>query len=183
MPGARSPAGPHPTQTRSGAPLCGARNSAAASYPQRRRLIHRTTRARARRAAGKPGRLGAQPTLSARASALARARSAARCGLMLMRRRLRAAAADCAHVGRTGDRRGRGESASGDQPQGERRENKGRGVERKGGTGADRADVPAFGDLRDSRWAGVRTCFQLPAVLTTPANRASPSEVPAARPG
>jgi hypothetical protein len=34
-----------------------------------------------------------------------------------------------------------------------------------------------FGDLRDSRWAGVRTCFQLPAVLTTPANPASPSEV------
>jgi len=32
--------------------------------------------------------------------------------------------------------------------------------------------APAFGDLRDSRWAGVRTSFQLPAVLTTPANRA-----------
>ena len=31
----------------------------------------------------------------------------------------------------------------------------------------------APGDLRDSRWAGVRTGFQLPAVLTTPANRAS----------
>jgi hypothetical protein len=30
--------------------------------------------------------------------------------------------------------------------------------------------------------AGVRTCFHLPAVLTTPANRASPSEVPAAPP-
>jgi hypothetical protein len=36
--------------------------------------------------------------------------------------------------------------------------------------------------VRDSRWAGVRTCFQLPAVLTTLANRASPSEVPAAPP-
>ena len=41
---------------------------------------------------------------------------------------------------------------------------------------------PCAGDLRDSRRAGVRTCFQLPAVLTTPANRASPSEVPAAPP-
>ena len=30
--------------------------------------------------------------------------------------------------------------------------------------------------------AGVRTCFHLPAVLTTLANRASPSEVPAAPP-
>ena len=30
------------------------------------------------------------------------------------------------------------------------------------------------------RWAGMQTCFQLPAVLTTPTNRASPSEVPAA---
>ena len=29
---------------------------------------------------------------------------------------------------------------------------------------------------------GVRTCFQLPALLTTLANRASPSEVPAAPP-
>ena len=37
---------------------------------------------------------------------------------------------------------------------------------------------PAIGDFRDSRWPGVRTCFQLPAVLTTRANRASPSEVP-----
>ena len=42
--------------------------------------------------------------------------------------------------------------------------------------------MPALGDFRDSRWAGVRTCFQLPAVLTTPANRASPPEVPAAPP-
>jgi len=43
-------------------------------------------------------------------------------------------------------------------------------------------DVPAFGDLRDLRWADVRTCFQLPAVLTTPANRASPYEVLGAPP-
>ena len=41
---------------------------------------------------------------------------------------------------------------------------------------------PAIGDLRDSRWPGVRTCFQLRAVLTTQANRASPSQVPAAPP-
>ncbi len=33
-----------------------------------------------------------------------------------------------------------------------------------------------------SRWAGVRPCFQLLAVLATPANRASPSEVPTAPP-
>lgn len=42
--------------------------------------------------------------------------------------------------------------------------------------------VPAFGDLRDSWRAGVPTCFQLAAVLMTPANRASPSEMPAAPP-
>ena len=41
---------------------------------------------------------------------------------------------------------------------------------------------PANGDLQDTTRAGVRTCFQLPAALTTPANRASPSEVPAAPP-
>jgi hypothetical protein len=28
-------------------------------------------------------------------------------------------------------------------------------------------DVPSFGDLQGSRWAGVRTGFQLPAVRTT----------------
>lgn len=37
----------------------------------------------------------------------------------------------------------------------------------------------AIGDLRDLRWAGVRICFQLPGVLTTPANCAPPSEVSA----
>jgi len=45
-----------------------------------------------------------------------------------------------------------------------------------------RCASPPLGDLRDSLGAGVRTCFQLPAILTTPANRASPSEVPAAPP-
>jgi hypothetical protein len=45
-----------------------------------------------------------------------------------------------------------------------------------------RSGRPPLGDLRDSRWAGVRTCFQLPAVLTTPANRASPSQEPASPP-
>jgi hypothetical protein len=45
-----------------------------------------------------------------------------------------------------------------------------------------RPGVAAFGDLRDSLWAGVRTCFQLRAVLTTPGSLAAPSEVPAAPP-
>ena len=45
-----------------------------------------------------------------------------------------------------------------------------------------RSGRPPLGDLRDSRWTGVWTCFQLPAVLTTPANRASPSQAPASPP-
>lgn len=43
-------------------------------------------------------------------------------------------------------------------------------------------DAPAFGDLQDPRCTGVRTSFQLSAVLMTPANRASSSEVPATPP-
>src|SRR5438128_6650626 len=39
-----------------------------------------------------------------------------------------------------------------------------------------------LGGLAGLAVAGVRTCLDLPAVLTTPANRASPSEVPAAPP-
>jgi hypothetical protein len=51
------------------------------------------------------------------------------------------------------------------------------------GSASVRAHAPARGDLRDSRWADVRTRFQLPAVLTTQANRALPSEVPTPPPG
>ena len=45
-----------------------------------------------------------------------------------------------------------------------------------------RCASPPLGDLRDSLGARVRTCFQLPTILATPADRASPSEVPAAPP-